>query len=1666
MAKIISVVSQTNIRVNTSLDKEELKNINKVSSSPVFSNENNWRLAIGIFKHTDSRRRMVCAFKGDFNSLVPMRIRPGTQAGDTYELRKILIVSQNNQGILSIPRAEIASASDYDFVIGEVAAPENFSATISSNASQGVYAAFSASISFNKSVSNFDLTKLSITNGTASSMSGSGSSYSFTVTPNGEGQVSISILAGQVTAADGSVNTVSNSLQRQYYAPVSASISTANGGSSFSEPFTINVVFNKSVTNFDVTNVMVTNGTAGSFNGSGANYNFLVTPTQDGQVSVDLDMEDVIGEDGSTSSTPPSPVNASYISPLTVSMTSDVPATVNGSFTVNIVFNKSVTGFELSDLSITNGVASDLININNSNANYSFTVTPSADGAVSVSLSSGAAIQGPSGESNSSASNAISTTYVDLKTLNLSSTGGNGLGTVSALLNNQTVFSSRPLTQTQSVSYDFQPGDDVQLSAKADFDNYFVGYNGAITSPSNVSNVLMNDDKTVYAGFNKSYNTSHRTRNAVMKFLPNGKIMAYGATSMLYEDRYCNLIRLNEDKTIDTTFSPAYFNNTVQDFAVDNDGNYIVVGDFTSFTGSISSAATTAGFTSGQANNANRIAKISSTGQLMKMSPGDAPGTTANGFNGSITSIVKDASGNIWVAGGFSAYYGDNTWGTKGINTNCNCIAKINSSGELLKISSVDSTGSTGNGFNGTVNCIVADNSNNIWVGGWFNTYYGASNVGTRRAEGNAYYIAKLNSAGELSKISAGDQDALYGETINLLTSSSGISVVNSPTANSNRWFTGTYVQDGSQQVIYYISPNSMWESLFNATISSVSHFYIDFQVSEANPILSFRYSTYWNSSINFKVTLVDPSVSASPVANAAYNPTSFIASTTLFSTGSNYETALISAESYFSSNPGTRVLRAVFSWTTSNAGGPVSGHGAKIANVKFTGMQKRNGFNGRVNSIAISSSNDVWIGGNFTTYYGDTVYTSQFEGSLGRNFIKGEPHSARNIARLNSAGIQQKISSSDKPGTAFGLAANGFDTGVRTIALDAFNNVWVGGDFRTWSGKENPQYDTIGATTNNCNFIAKINSSGLLQKITTGDKPGASVGLTKASTSTNGFNSSVNKIYTNQSGDVLVNGAFTQSWLDSSIVTLFSTVYLAKDSSTHFADYSLNFSSYDRLYRNINTLLGSNSLTSIVYKIKKTPDGKIMVFGNFRAENDERIWANAVRLEPFFDGDYTYGSFRIDPGFSPIAFNGTVNDFAVDSNNNYWFVGAFTSFTGSISSAATTAGFTSGQANNANRIAKVNSVGQLQLIHSGDKPGTTAASGNGFNGAINCIAIDNSNNVWTGSNPSSSTTYIGLDYTSVRNVTSNALGIAKINSSGQLVKISSADIAGSSNNGFNNAVNCITIDSSNNVWIGGNFTVWRGSISIGTGTFQYPVGTATKQASNANYICKLQPAAGGLHEQIKISSVDTVGIQGNGFDVGANINCIAIDSSNNIWVGGSNWTYYGGTTWGLRGARQNCNYIAKLNSSGNLLKISESDNSGAFNSNGFSSMVTSIAFDTLNNVWVGGNFAEYYGAISSDWSSKVSSNANRIAKLNSSGNLLKINSRDAQSRNGLSVSGIITNIVPHDGNIWIGMSLTSPVIISYIGNIDNDPSSNVSRGHYIDKGIILIHGGTSTRTW
>ena len=364
--------------------------------------------------------------------------------------------------------------------------------TLSSGVAAQTNAAFTVSATISESVSNFIAGDVTATNASVSGFSGSGAGpYTWTVTPTAQGPVTVQVLSGTCTDPATNPNTDSNTITTNYDSiaptvtqqtpdigetindlmsitllfsdPVTGvaagalqvngsaaiavsgtgtgpyvfsgfadpadgtvnvalngaaivdaagnavgafnysftkqpavitttitSAAVANGASTNASPLAFSVAFTRAVSNFVLGDITVTNGTPGGFAGSGANYTFNVTPTGQGLVSVQIAAAVATG-----TAVPQNPNAAANPYEFTydsvqpsVTLTPGVTGVTNSPFNITVAFSESTTNFVAGDLTVTNATIS---NFTGSTDTYSFTVNPTAQGNVSVSVGAGSA---------------------------------------------------------------------------------------------------------------------------------------------------------------------------------------------------------------------------------------------------------------------------------------------------------------------------------------------------------------------------------------------------------------------------------------------------------------------------------------------------------------------------------------------------------------------------------------------------------------------------------------------------------------------------------------------------------------------------------------------------------------------------------------------------------------------------------------------------------------------------------------------------------------------------------------------------------------------------------------------------------------------------------------------------------------------------------------------------------------------------------------------------------------------------------------------------------------------------------------------------------------------------------------------------------------------------
>jgi uncharacterized repeat protein (TIGR02543 family) len=144
-------------------------------------------------------------------------------------------------------------------------------------------------ITFSEAVTGFELTYLTVGNGTAGGLTGSGTTYTVNVTPTTDGLVTVDIGTGAAQDAAGNNSTAAAqfSITSDRTAPTVSITSTLSGPTN-AGMIPVTITFSEAVTGFTLSELMVGNGTAGDLTGSGTTYTVNVTPEVDGPVTVDI----------------------------------------------------------------------------------------------------------------------------------------------------------------------------------------------------------------------------------------------------------------------------------------------------------------------------------------------------------------------------------------------------------------------------------------------------------------------------------------------------------------------------------------------------------------------------------------------------------------------------------------------------------------------------------------------------------------------------------------------------------------------------------------------------------------------------------------------------------------------------------------------------------------------------------------------------------------------------------------------------------------------------------------------------------------------------------------------------------------------------------------------------------------------------------------------------------------------------------------------------------------------------------------------------------------------------------------------------------------------------------------------------------------------------------
>ncbi len=625
--------------------------------------------------------------------------------------------------------------------------------------------------------------------------------------------------------------------------------------------------------------------------------------------------------------------------------------------------------------------------------------------------------------------------------------------------------------------------------------------------------VRLNNDGTKDMTFNQGTGFNNVVNTAAIQ--SDGKIVIGGYFTAYNGNSVNRLIRLNSDGTQDNTFNVGSgFNHYISSIDIQDDGKIIVGGFFSTYNG----------------NPENRIIRLNPDGSK-DISFNSGMGFTEPALNVSVRAIEIQPDGKILIGGFFNNYNQSvenyilrlNNDGTKdssfdigtGSNWIVNSIALQSDSkiiiggaftqfngtevGRVIRLNengTYDDTFNTGVGFDGAVTALEIFEDGKIIIGGIFNTFdgleqrkliclnpdgskntifnIGAGFTGNIPVGGNNFgAVRAIKRVGNESVIIGGEFVSYNGLVANHLISLDLNGTKNESFVTGNG-FNGSVTEikkqpDGkiivvgdftafnclNENRIIRINSNGTKDSSFNTGTGFNQKVHALEILSNGKVLVGGTFTQYNGTSVN-RIIRLNPNGTIDPTFN---------------SNGSGFGNAVYEIKEQ---SDGKILVGGHF---TSYNG--ISQNRITRLNVDGTideTFLSGDGFNNRVETIAIQPDNKILIGGNFSTYDGQdknriirlntngtndesfstsgTGFSSviydielQSDGKLlvGGDFISYNGENGRRLVRLNSNGTYDPT---------FNTGA-GFDDDVLAVRIEEDNRILVGGMFNSFNDQE-----------------------------------------------------------------------------------------------------------------------------------------------------------------------------------------------------------------------------------------------------------------------------------------------------------------------------------------------------------------------------------------------------------------------------------------------------------------------------------------------------------------------------------------------------------------------------------------------------------------------------------
>ena len=232
-------------------------------------------------------------------------------------------------------------------------------------------AVFEVEIVFDDPVSGFEASDITLTStltegtGNATVLLTNGTDgdtdYTAEITPptDAEGTIALSVPAGVATNAVNHANTAS----AEHTVPIDTrhpTVTITAPTTTQTDAFDVTITFSESVTDFTQNGIQLTgDANVTSFSGSGTTYTAQITPADNTQGTLEIQIpEDVAQDTASNFNTESDAVTVSVDRKVPTVEITNVPTTVQmGAFSVTITFSETVTGFMKTDISLTGAAA-------------------------------------------------------------------------------------------------------------------------------------------------------------------------------------------------------------------------------------------------------------------------------------------------------------------------------------------------------------------------------------------------------------------------------------------------------------------------------------------------------------------------------------------------------------------------------------------------------------------------------------------------------------------------------------------------------------------------------------------------------------------------------------------------------------------------------------------------------------------------------------------------------------------------------------------------------------------------------------------------------------------------------------------------------------------------------------------------------------------------------------------------------------------------------------------------------------------------------------------------------------------------------------------------------------------------------------------------------------